>query len=174
MRGEIRKCSDILVRESCSETSSCVRGCHARWSPQKQPSPRTWSRQGGWNREATPICLERSNLDKLPELSKPCGSRRKTGQGAPLINSFTALSRRAGRCKHSRSSSNFPPSYPVPKPQAISGILFLISLSWTPCLDQTCPERQQDPLEWAQDLETEKRTLVFPLLLNNLVNLVKY
>lgn len=122
MRGKIRKCSEVLVRESCSETSSCVGGCHAHWSPRKQPSPQTWSRQGGWNREATPICSERSNLDKLLELSKPCGSRRRTGSGAQLINSFTGLRRRAGQCKHSGPRLKVSSTLSSSQTQAISGI----------------------------------------------------
>lgn len=71
--------------------------------PQKQPTKINWSRQGDRNREATPICLERSNLDKLPELEKPRCSSQRTGEGAELINSFTGLGRRSGRCEHSRS-----------------------------------------------------------------------
>lgn len=101
--GETRKFSDILVRKSCNETCSSVKGCHAPWSPQKQPTPKNWSRQGGWNREATPICSLRSNLDKLLELEKPCCSSQRTGWGAEFINSFTGLGRRSGRCKHNRS-----------------------------------------------------------------------
>lgn len=40
----------------------------------KQSSHKTWSGEGSWNTEATPICLEKLNLDKMP-----CGSSQRMG-----------------------------------------------------------------------------------------------